>query len=359
MHPLFFVSTLWAILFSSFANVDKIKRLVISLLPLLVMTATRVNWLPDDSSYEVLWDVEHYMDFKQYIAYAQDRKFEPGFWLIEQLPFNMTTLLISSLYIVAIIVFCVTFVPDNYYSVFLAFSIYNAQFCSSISARRSCVVISLFLIAMCLKLHRKNYYAILVILLSGLFHRTGYFLLPLALIPLDFAKKHLKVLFVSTVVIIGLVVAVPSFFNNFLNDALEDSSFSSYTYYLEAKDHSIGHYVMQFFNIGLLYLCIYIYKMCDSDSDKYSLLLLITVVSLCLSILPDIGIGRIKAYIAFLKFAFICYTIHITRESAEKKLANLMTLGFIVFAIYDYSWFLGAIKSYNGSFINYESWIIN
>lgn len=359
MHPLFFVSTLWAILYCSFASGDKIRRLIISMLPLAVMVSTRVNWLPDDSSYEVLWEVEHYMDLKQYIAFSQDRKFEPGFWLIEQLPFNITTLVISVIYIGAIIVFCINFVPEKYYSIFLAFSIYNAQFCSSISARRSCVVISLFLIAMCLKLHKKDYYAIFLVFLSGLFHRTGYFMLPLVFIPLDFAQKHFKILVSCTLVIIGLVIAVPSFFNTFLYDALEDSEFSSYTYYLEAKDHSMGHYLMQFFNIGLLSLCMYLYKKNGVNNEKYSLLFMLTLVSLCLNILPDIGIGRIKAYVAFLKFAFICCTIHITRVSAEKTMANLMTLGFIVFAIYDYLWFLGAIKSYNGSFINYDSWIIN
>lgn len=317
------------------------------------MIATRVDWLPDDTSYEDSYDLFHDMDWGIYILTYLDKKFEPGWYLLCNLMPSSRMLLwfVSILYILSIILLFHKIIPHKYWPLAFLLFFYTPLFYENISAQRSSIVISLFLFAVLLRMKKKFILAFVVVMASGLFHRSGFFLVPLILIRDSYIDKYYKFIAAVTFSVVIMCIFTPSVFNEFLVDSFsENENLSSYLVYLEATNKSMGYYVMQGLQICmvlyLLYLCGRLRKI-----EGFSYLILLALVNTILSIMPNIGIGRIHSYFILLVIAFVTRI----KEYKNDGLVNAYIFAYCLYTFYGFMDFTLRLAMYNGNFVIYHS----
>ena len=354
MHPLFWGVSFWAIFVSGLKMKGKLLNLILAFIPFYIMIATRISWLPDDPNYFEHWSVYHGMDFPRYLlSMGSGGNFEPGFWLLEQIPsFNATTVLISTLYVITLIYVIYTFVPQKYYPLILALVFFNPQFATSLSARRTTVAMCLFMVAVVLKCKEKRLFSIALAVLSVLFHNTAVIMLPFIFLPLNFAEKHLKLVLLGTVSIISLTLIFPGFFNELLIDTAEDTALEHYNKYAETSGSVSSLGILQELFVAIIIGLVILSYTKISKTGSYSFLFLMALVYLLLSML-NIGQARIKVYSSLYAFIFIILSYRQRHRYETQSLlilfVNLIAIGYVL-------WYR-RLGDYEGSFSHYSSFL--
>lgn len=354
MHILFFIVSFWAIFVSSLKMKKKLLNLIIAFLPAYIMIATRISWLPDDPNYYEHWNIFHGFTFSEYlISMGSGGKFEPGFWLLEQIPsFNAITVLISTLYVFTLIFVIYTFVPTKYYPFVVALVFFNSQFATSLSARRTTVAMCLFMIAVVLKCKEKRLLSMFIAVSSVLFHNTAVFMLPFIFIPLNFAEKHFKLVMLGVVSVIILAMMFPGFFSDLFIENSEETALGHYAKYAETSGTiSLAGIILQLFTTIIILFVVLSYTQ-NPKSGSYSFFFLMALVYFLLSIL-NIGQARIKVYSSLFAFIFVIQSYLQRHNETTKALLILfvtsMTIGYLL-------WYQ-KLGDYEGSFSNYSSFL--
>lgn len=355
MHPLFFLVAFWAIIVSGLKMKGGLLKLIVAFLPFYIMIATRVRWLPDDPNYYEHWNVFHGMNFQGYLlSMGSGGKFEPGFWLLEQIPsFNATTILISTLYICTIVYVIYTLVPKKYYPFVVSLVFFNPQLATSLSARRTTVAMCLFMIAVILKCKEKRILSIIVAVLSVLFHNTAVFMLPFILLPLNFAEKYLKLVVLGVISVVVLSLLFPGFFNELFMESAEDTALGHYAHYAETSDSvSFAGILQVLFVAAIVGLALLCYTR-NQKTDSYSFIFLMAVVYLSLSML-NIGQARIKVYSSLFTFIFIIISYQHRPKGETKSLLIL----FVLYMVMGYLLWYQKLDAYEGCFSQYSSFLL-
>lgn len=347
----------WAIVVSSIRMNNKLLNLIIAFLPAYIMIATRIIWLPDDLSYVEHWNEFNGMSFSEYFLLGLSTgKFEPGFWLIEQIPsYNATTALISTLYVATQIYVIHTFVPKKYYPLVLTLIFFNPQFATSLSARRTTVAMCLFMIAVVLKCkeeQKKRLFPTVLAMSSLLFHNTAVFMLPFIFIPLHFAEKHLRMVFLGFVSLFLLTIMFPGFFHELFVDNVEDTMLEHYAKYAETGGSLSLFGIIRNIFIVLIAVLVLLSYIKNYKNGSYSFMLLLTLVYLSFSIL-NIGQARIKVYSSLFTFIFIVLSYH-HRHCKETQLLLLL---FTVFILGNYVLWYQKLGGYGGFYSQYNSFL--
>lgn len=355
MHPLFFIVAIWAIIVSGLKMKGGLQTLIVAFLPFYIMIATRVSWLPDDPNYYEHWNVFHGMNFADYIwSMGSGGKFEPGFWLLEQIPsFNVTTILISTLYICTIIYVIYTLVPKKYYPFVVSLVFFNPQLATSLSARRTTVAMCLFMIAVILKCKEKRILSIIVAVLSVLFHNTAVFMLPFILLPLNFAEKNFKLVVLGVVSFGVLSLLFPGSLNELFIESAEDTALEHYAHYAETSGSvSFAGILQLLFVAAIVGFALLCYKM-NLKTDSYSFIFLMAIVYLSLSML-NIGQARIKVYSSLFTFIFI----RISYQHRPKGETKSLLILFVLYMVMGYLLWYQKLDAYEGSFSQYSSFLL-
>lgn len=355
MHVLFFIVAFWAILVSSLKMNNKLLNLIIAFIPAYIMIATRINWLPDDPNYYEHWMIFHGTTFSEYLlSMGSGSKFEPGFWLLEQIPsFNFTTVLISTLYISTLIYVIYSLVPEKYYPFVIALVFFNPQFATSLSARRTTVAMCLYMIAVVLKSKGGIVVPIILAILAVLFHNTAVFMLPSIFIPLNFAEKHLNLVELGIIAVMALTILFPDFFAELFIENSEDTALEHYAHYAKTSSSlSLAGLVQELFIATMVVLAIQRYKVCPKNNG-YSYIFIIAMVYFLLSML-NIGQARIKVYSSLFAFAFIALSY---QQRSKNNNSQTLFILFVVFMIFSYFLWYQKLDGYPDSFSVYSSFL--
>lgn len=354
MHPLFFLVSFWAIAVSSIKTNRKLLNLIIAFLPFCIMIATRERWLTDDLSYYERWSDFYGMNFHDYFfLIGSSGKFEPGFWLLMQIPsFNTTTVLISTFYILTLIYVIYTFVPKKYYPFIVALVLFNAQLATSISARRMTIAMCLFMIAVVLKCKEKRLFSVVCAVSAVLFHNTAVFMLPFIFFPLNFAEKHLKLVMLAVVSVIVLSLLFPGYFNELFIESAEESALEHYSKYAETSGSisSIG-FLMKLIIAMVVGLAVFSYTK-NTKTGSYSFMFLMAIIYLTLSVL-NIGQARIKVYTSLFAFIFVI----LSYQKRHKEETKALLILFVALIAVGYILWYRRLGDYGDYFSEYSSFL--
>lgn len=347
----YFILTIYILLICLIRFRNLKLKLLLCFIPFFIFIATRVGWTADYYNYENMFLEQHDWSWTDYVFYSFN-KFEPGFFfLIKTLPsYRALLVVVSLIYTSSIFLLFYKYIPEKYY--FLAFFLwfYNPTFFESIAAVRSTIVLAFFIYAVHLKINRKIIFSIILILISGLFHRSGFLLLPLLLIPLDFIKKHFTITTLSFIFVTGIILLAPEILINKLVDILSDSSVSSYTNYIEESRIGLGYILKTLLRIlFVVYFLILINK--GIIESKYTWLVFIAFFSYLIITIPNIQIGyRFNIYLNPLIILLQIYIL-----SRDKSIFSKLyiALSIVIMLFYFSSFFKH--PNYIPYFLNYNS----
>lgn len=347
----YFILTIYVLLISLIKFKNRKLQLFLCFFPFFLFIATRIGWTADYYNYENMFLEQHFWSWRDYLSLSND-KFEPGFFLlIKSLPSYRALLIFTSLfYTLAIFLVFYKYIPRKYY--FLAFILwfYNSTFFESFAAVRSSIVIAFFIFSFHYKLNGKFIISILLILISGFFHRSGFSLFPLILIPIEFIKKHFILTSLSLIIIFGLIILSPDVIINTIVNYLSDSEFSSYTIYIESTTTGLGYIIFISFRVLFVIYILWLVKK-EVIVGQYLWLVIIIFFSYIIASIPDIQIGyRFNVYLNPLIIVLQIYIL-----STDKSILSKLYIVLILFLMFYGFSFFSEHPNYIPYFLNYKS----
>ena len=284
-------------------------QLLICFLPWAVLIAGRVDWTSDYPSYDVMFDERHYWTWIRYLATAAVSRFEPAFFaLLKYLPSYRAVIIFQAVcYIGTLYWFFYKFIPPKTYPLAFTLWMFNSTFFESFAAMRSTFVIILFICAVVQKIEGKFILSVVLIVISGLFHNSGWMMLPFIFIPNDFLKKHIKLSTIGIAMVLMLALISPSIYSNLLLSTMEDSESMDYSNYIETQSYGLGYYVFTMIRVLIIGYLIYVVKR-FSIPKQYIYIATIAIAFYIMNSIPDIGLTyRINCYLNPFLIAAICY----------------------------------------------------
>lgn len=352
MAAIYYIVSFWAIFVGSFKMKDRLLQLLLALLPLFIMMAVRVSWLPDDINYfDFGWSSDHGRSLSEYlIVNSLGGKLEPGYWLINQLPFQWTTVLTSLIAVSGIIIGMYNFVPQKYYSLFFFLYLYNPQFFDNIGARRFSIVVTLFIISVLLKTKGKKILPVILMIVSGLFHNTGFLFALFLLIPLNIAEKHFKLTIIVFSVAAAVFIVYPQLFLDTIISQAEDSVFEHYNDYSGVSRLTVGGLLALILNMIMAAIAIISYRKTPKD-NIYSYMFLMALTYYLSRLINMSTFSRISGVVMLFTIVFLFSSIRRKRSWSSQVLIILTVL----VTIYSYIRFLDGVPTMNGFYANYSS----
>lgn len=212
-------------------------KLFWTFLPLFLFGALRVNFGNDYTTYEHVFNEQHYTSSFQYDDTAHS---EYGFqFLCYFMPSYRSILVLNSLLVsLALAVFCNRNIPRKYLwlAVLLIFLNAEKNIYGSLVGIRNGLAVTVFLLGSVFIQHRKIILFAGVTILALLLHSSAIFFLPIAFI-VGFNKKLSKVEIIIWIsVIFVILISSLSGMMKFIEPYLVDS-YESYTVYLEGPGH--------------------------------------------------------------------------------------------------------------------------
>lgn len=348
----YFILTIYVLLISLFKFKNRKLQLFLCFFPFFLFIATRIGWTADYYNYESMFLEQHFWSWRDYIFFSFN-KFEPGFFLlIKSLPsYRALLIFISLFYTSAIFLVFYKYIPRKYY--FLAFVLwfYNPTFFESFAAVRSSIVIAFFIFATHLKINGRILYSIILILISGFFHKSGFLLLPFILIPIEFIKKHFFKISLSIFILFLIIILSPSLIVEKINEYLTDSQFSSYSSYLNYAD-SYGLGYMLFTTLRIVFISYFLFLIKKNIIvEKYLWFVLIMFFYYILSSIPNIQIAyRFNVYLNPFIIVLQIYVL-----SRDKSVFSKIYISLTLFYMFYYFSTFFNHPNYIPYFLNYDS----
>lgn len=314
-------------------NIKKEKTtLLLCLVPFFVFMASQQGWTPDYDAYESYY--EEAQDYWQVSYFALKFEFLYA-WLEHTMPtYRMLIVTQITLYTIAIYILFYYHIPRKYWIVsFVLFFLDYNMLLMSVSAIRSCIVASLFIIAYHLKSLGYKVFPFVLVVLSVLFHKSAFLLLPFILIPKNVNRNIFKILIAAAIVIAVLAFIIPSSFNQTLNTLLnENEELSGYTTYSDAQTHTLGNLIVQLISAACVFFVISVaINNKDINPNYEDFVFICTIFILVLRIIPDLGMTtRFVNY--FGPIVLVCNAKVLQMD--RTKLSYLYVGYSIIFAIY-------------------------
>lgn len=352
MAAIYYIVSFWAIFVGSVKMKDRLLQLLLAILPLFIMMAVRASWLPDDVNYfEFSWSYDHGRSLSEYIIVnSLGGKLEPGFWLINQLPFQWTTVITSFIAVSGIIIGMYYFVPQKYYSLFFFLFLYNPQFFDTISARRFSIVVTIFIISVLLKTKGRKILPVILMIISGFFHNTGFLFALFLLIPLHIAEKHFKLTIMVFSVVAAIFIVYPQLFLDTIISQAEDSAFEHYKDYSEVSGLTVGGLLALILNMIMAAFAILSYRKTPKD-NVYSYMFIMALIYYLSRLINMSTFSRISGVVMLFTIVFLLSSI------MRKKIwpSQVLIILSVLVTLYSYIRFLDGVPTMNGFYANYSS----
>lgn len=327
----YFIVAIISLSFSLIKFKNRKFQLFCCFLPWFILIAGRENWTADYSNYELMFDERHNWDWEQYFYIALNTRFEPAFFaLIKYLPSYRWLIIVQSFLLTCSVFFLFhKYLPPKTYPLALILWIFNSTFFESFAAIRSTFVVVLFIWASILKVEGKWKSAVMLVIFSGLFHNSGWFLLPLVCVPSDFIYKRFKLFIFIIVLILFVALVDSSIYSSLLKNLMADSDTMDYSQYIENVSFGLGYYVLTFFRIFIIGALLYVVKM-GLIPKNYIYFIFIAIIFYVMNSIPGIGLTyRINCYLRpFVVIALCCYYSLQQKFNNQKLYAN--TLIFLI-----------------------------
>lgn len=338
----YFIVAIISLSFSLIKFKNRKFQLFCCFLPWFILIAGRENWTADYSNYELMFDERHNWDWEQYFYIALNTRFEPAFFaLIKYLPSYRWLIIVQSFLLTCSVFFLFyKYIPPKTYPLALILWIFNSTFFESFAAIRSTFVVVLFIWASILKVEGKWKSAIILVLLSGLFHNSGWLLLPLIFISSNFINKNFS-FFVAIIVLLLLVALIDSsIYSSLLKNFMKDSEMVDYSQYVETVSFGLGYYVFTFFRIFIIGALLYVVKM-GLIPKNYIYFIFIAIIFYVMNSIPGIGLTyRINCYLRpFVIIALCCYYSLQQKFNNQKLYANILIFLIIVEMLFGFTYF--------------------
>lgn len=325
----YFIVSIIIIIISSLKIKNERIQLLLCFSLIFVLMAFRTGWTADYFNYEEIFDVWSDMSFAEYIVLANFRFEIASFAIFKILPSYRIVIIVQSLlYILAMYVLFYKFIPRKYYTLAFVLWLYNAIFFESFNALRSTFVISLFIFAFYYKNKGLKYLPLLLVLLSTQFHMSGYFMIPIILIPNDFLWKHFKLFSTSLVVVVFVILFLPSFFIGLLTSLTDDEegSFAHYSNYVGTGSYGLGFFIFVFFRILFIAYLMYLVRKGILDRG-YSWVVTVVIIYFVLNCMPDIPIiYRFNCYFRPFLIMLSCHILYKDKSKLSKIYIALMLI---------------------------------
>ncbi len=331
---------------------NKRTNLLLCLIPFFVFMATQQGWTPDYEDYEKYY--EEAQNFWQVSYFALKFEFLYA-WLEHIMPsYRMLIVTQMALYTIALYILFYYHIPRKYWIVsFILFWLDYNMLLMSVSAIRSSIVASLFIIAYHIKTRGYIIPPIILVVISIFFHRSALLLLPFIIIPKHLNKSVFNVIISFAIIIAILTFIIPSSFNQVLNNFLNDNEeLSSYTYYTAAQTHSIGNFIVQLLSTACAFFVISVaVKNRDKTPCYDDFVFICTIFMIVLKIIPDLGMTT-RLFNYFGPIILVCNAkiLQIDRT----KLSYLYIGYSILFAVYYLTRFVTSMAAWE-SISTYKS----
>ena len=331
---------------------NKKVTLLLCLIPFFAFMASQQGWTPDYDEYEMLYDEAQYNWQVSYFALKLEFLYA---WLEHIMPsYRLLIVTQVSLYTIALyILFCYHIPPKYWIISFVLFWLDYNMLLMSVSAIRSCIVASLFIIAYHIKSLGYKFLPTILVVLSIFFHKSAILLLPFILIPKHVNIKVFRLITFLAVVIAVLAFIMPSSFNQILNDFLSDSEeFSAYANYTNALTLSVSSMIARLISILCVFFVIFVaIKNKDKNRHYDDFVFICTIFILVLRIIPNIGMTtRFINY--FGPVILVCNAKILLMD--RTKVSHFYVGFSVLFAIYYMVKFLPSMGAWE-SYSNYKS----
>ncbi len=312
--------------------------MILCLIPLFFFVVFQDNWTPDYETYEDSYLEAHENWLFSY--FSMDYEF--GFAILCSLmpSFRWLIALQMALYVTALYIIFYYYIPKKYWILcFIILWTDSNMLIMSLSAMRSCVVASLFVIAMHLRLNGKTILPILIASLLFLFHKTGILALPFVLMGRNLSKNALHVIYGLLIVFIIVGYLNPSFLLQNVQSFFSDKDdFSKYAYYTKQSFSNGGsNILMKLISTSCLLFLMYMeahLKKVDKHHVDFYFLCAIFIFFLQGSGIPMIT--RFSTYFGL--FSIVCYAKMLQND--KTPLSRLFVLYIVLFNIYYLAFFV-------------------
>lgn len=343
---------LYIIIVCSLNIKNKKVALLLCLVPFFVFMASQQGWTPDYDDYERYYDEAK--DYWQVSYFALKLEFLYA-WLEHIMPtYRLLIVTQMALYTTALYILFYYHIPKKYWIVsFILFFLDYNMLLMSVSAIRSCIVASLFVIAYHLKSLRYKVPPVVLVIISVFFHKSALLLLPFILIPKRINKNIFNILLASVIIIAVIAFFSPSSFNQTLNVFLtENEELSGYTYYTNAQTHTLGNFIVQLISAACAFYVISIaIKNKDISPIYEDFVFICAIFILVLRIIPDLGMTT--RFVNYFGPIFLVCNAKILQMDRQKL--SYFYVGYsIIFAIYYMARFVTSMEAWN-SISSYKS----
>lgn len=269
---------------------NKKVTLLFCLIPFYAFMASQQGWTPDYYDYEALYEEAQLNWQMSYFALKLEFLYA---WLEHIMPsYRMLIITQVTLYTIALYILFYYHIPRKYWIIsFVLFWLDYNMLMMSVSAIRSCIVASLFIIAYHLKSLGYRIPPFLLIFMSVFIHKSAILLLPFILIPKHVNKLVLRLIIVLTAVIAAMVFVMPSSFNQALIAFLNESEeFSSYMNYTNAQTLTVTGMMVRLISIICVFFVISV-AINNKDKNQHydDFVFICAIFILLLRIIPNIG----------------------------------------------------------------------
>lgn len=327
------------ILFVSVVFQKKNLLFILTFVPLLLFFGTRVGMGVDYDTYMAKYELQHDWDLARYLLSAAGGKNEPGFFLLLKLlpSFNALIFLCSALILVPVAIFFYEFISKGYYPLAFVLYLFTPRIFESFIAMRSGVVVGLFLLAVVLKYRGYIKTSIAIVTLSGLFHMSGFLLIPVFLISGNFLKKHF--IFASSIIIVLMFLALllPTFWGEiFVQMSNSIDEFSDYREQVTNTNYGLGFYLFSIARAGFV---IYILSLLKKGviEDKYIWIAWVTIFGYFFNMVQGIEtIYRFVYYFYLVTIPFKCYVLRVDKSEYSKIYVGLSIL-YLLYSFIGYT----------------------
>jgi len=317
---------------------NKRTSLILCLIPLFFLVVFQNNWTPDYETYEDSYIEAHENWLFSY--FAMDYEF--GFALLCALmpTFRLLIALQMGLFMTALYIVFYFYIPKKYWILcFVILWTDSTMLIMSLSAMRSCVVASLFVIAMHLRLNGKTLLPILIAVPLFLFHKTGILTLPFVIMGSNISKNALNIIFSLLFVFILVGYINPSFLLQHVQSFFSDKEeFSKYAYYTnQSFSAGASNMLMKLITTScllfLMYMEIHLKRLYKYHVDFYFL------CAIFIYFLQGSGIPMVTRFSTYFGlFSLVCFTRMLQND--KTPLSRFFVLYVVLFNIYYFAFFV-------------------
>lgn len=327
------------ILFVSVVFQKKNLLFILTFVPLLLFFGTRVGMGVDYDTYMQKYEMQHDWDLAQYLLYVAGGKFEPGFFLLYKFfpSFDWMIFGCTILVLVPVAIFFYEFIPKGYYPLAFVLYLFTPRIFESFIAMRSGVVVGLFLLAVVFKNRGYLKTAVSITILSGFFHMSGFFLVPVLLLSNRFLKENCNVLFNSIVVLMVIALLMPAFFGDLvikLTESVEE--LSDYKGHVANSEYGVGFYFFSMFRVGFV---LYIFSLIKKKviDDNYLWLAWMTIFGYFLYMVQGFEMMyRVVFYFYMLSIPFKCHVLKVDKSEYSKLYVGL-SIAYLIYSFVSYT----------------------